>query len=69
MKIGQLSVRHAIALFVAIALVGSATIAAQDKKPPEKLVLQNKGGDVTFTHAAHINREKGECATCHEKHE
>lgn len=59
--------RHAIAFFIAIALVGSAMLAAPDQKPPEKLVFQAKGGDVVFTHAAHINRAKGECATCHEK--
>ena len=42
-------------------------LAAQDKKPPEKLVFQYKGGEAVFTHAAHIDREKGECATCHPK--
>jgi len=59
--------RYAIASIVAVMLVGSVTVMAQDKKPPERLVFRNKGGDVTFTHAAHISREKGECATCHEK--
>src|ERR1017187_8738017 len=63
----HLSMRHVIAFFIAVTLVGSATVAAWDEKPQERLVFQNKGGDVTFTHAAHINREKGECATCHEK--
>jgi c(7)-type cytochrome triheme protein len=42
-------------------------VTAQDKKPPEKLVFQSKGGDAIFTHATHIDREKGECATCHPK--
>jgi len=59
--------RYAIALIVAVTLVGSATVTVQGKEPPEKLVFRNKGGDVTFTHAAHISREKGECAACHEK--
>ncbi len=59
--------RYAIALLAAVTLVGGAVAVAQDRKPPEKLVFQSKGGDVTFTHAAHVNREKGECATCHEK--
>jgi c(7)-type cytochrome triheme protein len=59
--------RYVIAFLIAVALVGGATVAAQDKKPPEKLVFQTKSGDVIFTHATHINREKGECATCHEK--
>jgi c(7)-type cytochrome triheme protein len=59
--------RYAIALILAVTLAGSGTVTAQSKKPPEKLLLRNKGGDVTFTHAAHIGREKGECAACHEK--
>ena len=63
----HLSMRHVIAFFIAVTLVGSATVAAWDEKPQERLVFQNKGGDVTFTHATHINREKSECATCHEK--
>jgi len=59
--------RSAIAFLTAVTLVGGAVVAAQDKKPPEKLVLKAKGGDVVFTHATHIDREKGACATCHEK--
>lgn len=59
--------RNVVAFLIAVALVASATAAAQTKKPPEKLVLPNKGGDVIFTHATHIDREKSECATCHEK--
>jgi c(7)-type cytochrome triheme protein len=59
--------RHAIALIVTVTLVGSVALTAQSKRPPEKLVFQNRGGHVTFTHAAHISRERGECATCHEK--
>jgi c(7)-type cytochrome triheme protein len=62
-----LSMRHVIAVFIAVTLVGGAMVAAQDKKPPEKLVFQTKGGDVIFTHSTHINRAKGECATCHDK--
>jgi len=59
--------RHSIAFLIAVALVGGAIAAAQEKTPPEKLVFQSKGGDAIFTHAAHIEREKGECATCHAK--
>jgi c(7)-type cytochrome triheme protein len=58
---------HRIAIFIALMLVGGATVAAQDKKPPEKLVFQTKGGDVIFPHWAHIKRAKGECATCHDR--
>ena len=57
--------RHALAAILAVILVGGVMAEAQDKKPPEKLVFQSKGGDVVFTHAAHAGREKGECATCH----
>ena len=59
--------RHILASIVAVTLVGSAMVAAQDKKPPEKLVFQSKRGDVVFAHATHVDREKGECATCHPK--
>jgi c(7)-type cytochrome triheme protein len=59
--------RYAVAFFIAIGLVGGAIASGQDKTPPEKLVFQSKAGDVTFPHAAHIGREKGECATCHAK--
>jgi c(7)-type cytochrome triheme protein len=51
--------RYTLALFIA------ATLLAQDKKPPDQLVFHTKAGDVTFTHANHITRQKGECATCH----
>jgi c(7)-type cytochrome triheme protein len=59
--------RHVMVSIIAITLVGGAMVTARDKTPPEKLVFQSKGGDAIFTHAAHIDREKGECATCHPK--
>jgi len=59
--------RYVIAPIVLVLLAGGATPAAQDQKPPEKLVFQSKGGEVTFTHAAHVRRENGACATCHAK--
>jgi len=62
-----LPMRHVIAVFIAITLVGVAILSAQEKKPQEKLVFQTKSGDVVFTHSAHISREKSECATCHDK--
>jgi len=61
------NMRHVLVSIIAVTLVGSVMAAAQDKKPPEKLVFPNKGGDAIFTHATHIDREKGECATCHPK--
>ena len=62
-----LSFRYVIAVFMAMTFVGGATAAAGDKEPLEKLVFQTRSGDVIFTHSAHINREKGGCATCHDK--
>lgn len=49
------------------ALAGGVALAAQDEKPPLKLLFPSKAGDVPFDHAAHLAREKGECASCHEK--
>ena len=63
----HVSMRYLIGSFIAVALVGGAMVAAEGKKPPETLVLRNKGGDVIFTHATHVDREKGECATCHQR--
>jgi len=40
---------------------------AQDKKPPDKLQFASKMGNVTFDHAAHVTRAKGDCKTCHDK--
>ena len=56
-----------IRLLIAVSLLSGIFAIAQDKKPPEKLVFPSKGGAVIFTHATHIDRENGECATCHEK--
>jgi c(7)-type cytochrome triheme protein len=59
--------RHVLVCVIALTLVGGAMLTAQDRTPPQRLVFQSKGGDVVFTHAAHVGREKGECATCHPK--
>ena len=50
--------RHVPVFIIAVTLLGAQ---------PQKLVFPSKGGDAIFTHAAHIDREKGECATCHPK--
>jgi c(7)-type cytochrome triheme protein len=42
-------------------------IAAQEKKPQEKLVFKSAMGNVTFEHAKHAEREKGDCKVCHDK--
>ena len=57
--------RYVIAICMAVTLVGP-TAAAQDKKPPEKIVFPSKRGATTFLHAKHAERENGECATCHD---
>ncbi len=59
--------RHLIALLATVTFVGLATVAAQDKKPPEKIVFPSRQGAVTFFHAKHIDREKGDCTSCHDK--
>jgi c(7)-type cytochrome triheme protein len=59
--------RSLIMLGMTVALVAGAVVPAEDKKPPEKLVFRSKAGDVTFDHAAHLKREKGECMACHDK--
>jgi c(7)-type cytochrome triheme protein len=51
----------------AAALVWSATVAAEDKKPPDKLVFPSKSGQITFDHSAHLTRRNGHCAPCHDK--
>lgn len=59
--------RNVIALFAAVTLVGLGTVAAQDSKPPEKIVFPTKQGAVTFLHARHLERENGGCTSCHDK--
>jgi hypothetical protein len=49
-----------------VALVGLGVLA-QEKAPPEKLVFMTKNGNVTFNHADHIKRVKGDCSTCHDE--
>ena len=48
---------------VLVLIIAATLVGAQ----PQKLVFQSKRGDVAFAHAAHVDREKGECATCHPK--
>jgi len=55
------------ALFAAVALVGVVTAAADDKKPPERIVFPSKQGATTFLHARHAEREDGKCAVCHDQ--
>ena len=48
-----------------LSMLGLAALLAQDKTPPTKLTFQAKNGNVTFDHAAHMKREKGDCKVCH----
>jgi c(7)-type cytochrome triheme protein len=36
------------------------------KKTPERLTFKSGMGNVTFDHAAHVRREKGDCKVCHD---
>ncbi len=55
---------------LATVVLGALGSLAQDKKAPEKLVFtttNNRLGNVTFNHAAHVKRVNGDCAACHPK--
>ena len=60
--------RNLISYFVLLSMIALTGTLAQEKKaatPPAKLVFPAKNGNVTYDHAAHAKREKGECKTCH----
>ena len=54
-------------LAFATGLLGTFALMGQQKSPPAKLTFTTKNGNVTFDHAAHVMREKGDCAACHPK--
>jgi c(7)-type cytochrome triheme protein len=54
-------------MLLALALVWGATAAADDVKPPEKLTFPSSRGPTIFNHAAHVKRQNGRCADCHDK--
>jgi c(7)-type cytochrome triheme protein len=56
-----------VCLAFATGLLGSLALMGQQKQPPQKLTFTTKFGNVTFNHAAHVMREKGDCAACHPK--
>jgi hypothetical protein len=41
-----------------VSTVGLTSLLAQDKKPPLKLVLPAKNGNIAFDHSAHVKHEK-----------
>ena len=50
---------------VAVVLTGLLALAADTG--PEKLVFTSKMGNITFQHAKHNERAKGDCKVCHDK--
>ena len=50
-----------------VALVACGLVAVAAEKPPETLVFTSKMGNVTFQHAKHGERAKGDCKVCHDK--
>ncbi|MEF2232267.1 MAG: cytochrome c3 family protein [Pseudodesulfovibrio sp.] len=50
-------------LFV-VALAGYL-IPAPAAKPPVRILLENKGGPVIFSHKAHMETQGGQCGVCH----
>ena len=59
----QLITALVIACFVCCGLL----MLAQDKKPPTTLTFEAKNGNVTYDHAKHVERAKGDCKVCHDK--
>lgn len=59
--------RYLTVFLLTMAVGGWLGLAAQEPKPPQKLVFEAKMGNVTFDHAAHAKRVKGDCKVCHEK--
>lgn len=53
-----------LALTLATAFTFNVLIA---QKAPDKIVFTAKTGNVTFDHAAHGKRAKGDCKECHDK--
>ncbi len=58
--------RTLFSVFTAVCILfGVLALAAE--KAPEKLVFETKMGNVTYQHAKHLERAKGDCAMCHPK--
>ncbi|MGL1862129.1 MAG: cytochrome c family protein [Pseudodesulfovibrio sp.] len=48
-----------------IAALAGYLIPANSEGPPKRVLLENKGGKVVFTHKAHIDIEDQNCVSCH----
>lgn len=57
--------RKALIAVLLVPLLGLTALLAQAKKPPAKLALPAKNGNIVFDHAAHLKREKNDCKVCH----
>ncbi|MCC7174446.1 MAG: hypothetical protein IT159_04555 [Bryobacterales bacterium] len=58
--------KNLLPLLLMIALATGLLALAADTAS-EKLILKSKMGNVTFLHAKHAEREKGDCKVCHDK--
>jgi c(7)-type cytochrome triheme protein len=56
-----------LALAVGFILALALSLLAQKKTAPKTLAFQSKMGNVTFDHAKHSERAKGDCKVCHDK--
>ena len=55
-----------VAVLAALAVVVAVgTVFAEEKKAPENITYTAKPGDVTFPHAKHVEKAKGDCKACH----
>jgi c(7)-type cytochrome triheme protein len=59
--------RYFMVFLLAISVFCLLSVSAEEIKAPAKLVFQTKMGNVTFDHAAHLKRAKGDCKVCHDK--
>ena len=63
-KAAIIAVHSMLLALVALAWLSGPGTA---QEPPKELVFESKMGNVTFHHAKHVEREKGDCKACHDK--
>lgn len=59
--------RYLMVFLLAISVLCLLSLSAEEVKAPSKLVFETKMGKVTYDHAAHLKRAKGDCKVCHDK--
>jgi c(7)-type cytochrome triheme protein len=59
--------RTLLSILTIVAVACGLLALAADKVPPAKLVFESKMGNVTYQHAKHVERAKGDCKVCHDK--